>query len=332
MDRSRLNSAAMLAFAAATLAGCGAPAASSLPPQSSPASSVLVRLKAAGSWMSPTAASQDLLYVSDSRGVVYVYSYPSGKLQGELRGFQSPGGLCSDPAGNVFVVNTNALDVLEYKHGGTQPTQELNDFGHYPFGCAVDPKTENVAVANYASTLKLGPGSVSIFDGGKGVPHSYQDSAFNAYFFCGYDDKSNLFVDGADYGSYHTLLAEIPAGKSTFTNIAPDQTIGYPGGVQWDGTYLTVGDSSADELYRFKVSGKKATSVGKTSFKGDRSDLIVQYWIDGSSIIVPYGTLPRDVRKVGFWSYPGGGSPTPTLDVPRASELIGVTVSVAKKK
>jgi len=332
MHRLCLSAALLVLAASATLAGCGAPAASSLPPQSSSSSSVPTRLKTAGSWMSPMAASQDLLYVSDSRGVVYVYSYPGGKLQGELRGFQSPGGLCSDPAGNVFVVNTNALDVLEYKHGGTQPVQELNDFGHFPFGCAVDPKTENVAVANYASTLKLGPGSVSIFDGGKGVPHSYQDSAFNAYFFCSYDDKSNLFVDGADYGSYHTLLAEIPAGKSTFTNIAMNQTIGYPGGVQWDGTYLAVGDAFADALYRFKISGKKATSVGKTAFKGDHANLITQYWIDGSTVIVPYGTLARDVRKVGFWPYPGGGSPTPTLDVPRASELIGVTVSVAKKK
>ena len=135
--------------------------------------------------------------------------------------------------------------------------QELNDFGHYPFGCAVDPKTENVAVANYASTLKLGPGSVSIFDGGKGVPHSYQDSAFNAYFFCGYDNKSDLFVDGADYGSYHTLLAEIPAGKSTFTNIAPDQTIGYPGGVQWDGTYLTVGDAPPTSSIALKFPARR---------------------------------------------------------------------------
>ncbi len=82
--------------------------------------------------MSPQAASEDLLYVSDSDGHVDVFSYPDGKQVGVLKGFSSPAGLCSDSKGDVYVVNTNLLNILEYKHGGKKVIATLNDFGHYP--------------------------------------------------------------------------------------------------------------------------------------------------------------------------------------------------------
>jgi hypothetical protein len=281
--------------------------------------------------MAPDAASQDLLYVSDARGVVYVYSYPGGKLEGELKGFQSPAGLCSDASGNVFVVNTNALEVDESAHGGTSSIWTLHDFGYYGFGCAVNPTNNDLAEANYASQASLGPGSVAIYYGGRSIAHFREDRAFNAYFFCGYDAKGNLFVDGEDAGSYHTLFAELPSGSSNFTDITLDQAIAYPGGVQWDGKYVAVGDVGADLLYRFKVRGTKGASSGTTSLKGDHSNLITQFVIDGSSVVLPYGTRSREVRSVGLWPYPGGGSPTTSFAVPRASELVGITLSRAQK-
>ncbi|HYL26263.1 MAG TPA: hypothetical protein VEW74_00445, partial [Candidatus Nitrosotalea sp.] len=286
--------------------------------------------ESSSSWMAREAAGQDLLYVSDARGVVYVYSYPVGKLVGELKGLKSPAGLCSDPAGNVFIVETSASDVLEYVHGATQPTFVLHDFGYYGLGCSVDPATENVAVANSANAVSLGPGSVAIFHGARGLPNFYEDRAFNSYFFCGYDANGNLFVDGADSGSYHTLFAELPSGSSTIEQIKLDRTIGFPGGVQWDGKYLAVGDTSADALYRFRIAGKKGVTAGRVGFKSDHSTLISQFWIDGSRVVLPYGTLAREVRKLGFWRYPAGGSPLASIDVPRANELIGATVSVAR--
>jgi hypothetical protein len=162
------------------------------------------------------------------------------------------------------------------------------------------------------------------------LPHYYQDQNFNAYFFCGYDNKSNLFVDGADVGSYHTLFAELPNGSTTFKDIKLNQTIGYPGAVQWDGKYVAVGDTFADALYRFKISGANGVSAGKVVFKTDHNNLVTQFSIVGSTIVLPYGTLSRDVHKLGFWRYPAGGVPAASLNVPRAVELIGVTLSVKK--
>jgi hypothetical protein len=318
---------------AVLFAGCAG--GGSLPLQT-PRDTAAVRAGAAhyngaGSWVSPDAASQDLLYVSDSRGSVYMFSYPAGKLVGQLKGFQSPAGLCSDAAGDVYVVNTNALDILKFKHGGTKSIEELNDFGHYPFGCAVDPMTGDVAVANYVSTLSFGPGSLSIFKAGHGAGSSYTDPSFNTFYFCSYDDKGNAFVDGADYGSYNTQFAELAKGSSTLSDVKLNQTIGYPGGVQWDGKYMAIQDTYTHYVYRFKISGSKGTSMGTVKFKGNNSNLITQFWLDGSTIIMPYGTLSRSVRKVGYWNYPQGGALTKSWGIDKASELIGVTISRAKK-
>lgn len=325
----------ILGFAAGALllAGCGggnaiAPGQTSLLP---PGITRGAHTNRAESWMAPEATGEDLLYVSDADGVVDVFSYPAGKLVGVLKGFASPAGLCSDPDGNVFVTDINNLNVLKYKHGGKKPIQTLVDFGHYPFGCAVDPGTKNLAVANYASTLSFGPGSLSVFVGGKGEPHSYEDQAFNAYFFCGYDSQGNLFVDGADYGSYHTQFAELAKNSSTLTNIALNQTIGYPGGVQWDGKYMAVQDAYTHTIYRFSFSGSSGTSMGAVHIKGDKSGLLAQFWIDGKTVVLPYGTQARAVHSVGFWPYTKGGNHSQSFTAAHATELVGVTVSLAKK-
>lgn len=332
MSRTSLARYVLVTFAAALIAGCGG---KSIPGSSSllaPSGLPAAQTNPAESWMLPEASSEDLLYVSDSKGVVDVFSYPAGKLVGTLKGFSSPAGLCSDSAGHVFVTNTNLLNILEYKHGGTKVIQTLNDFGHYPFGCSVDPGTKNVAVANYANSLSAGAGSVSVFDGGKGVPHSYENTAFNAYFFCSYDDQGNLFVDGADYGSYHTLFAELPKGSSTLNSVTLNQTIAYPGGVQWDGKYIAVEDAISHTIYRFSMSGSGGKSMGTVHIKGDKSHLVTQFWIDGSTLVQPFGTQARQVHSVGFWRYPGGGNASSTFHVPNSAELVGATVSLAKKK
>jgi hypothetical protein len=44
---------------------------------------------------------------------------------------------------------------------------------------------------------------------------------------------------------------------------------------------------------------------------------------------MPYGTLARRAAKVGFWDYPAGGALQKSLTVKRATELVGVTVSLA---
>lgn len=318
--------APVIAFSA-ILVGCSG-VTSTTPAAPSNAALVPQRFDSTGSWMEPAAAKGDLLYVSDTRGNVDVYSFPAAKPVGVLRGFRNPAGLCSDPKGNVYVVDTDNLDILKYRHGGTKPVKTLLMFGYYPFGCAVDPKTGDVAVANYTSQSQ-GAGSLSIFKAGQAIPRSYTNDALNAFYFCSYDDHSNVFVDGADSGSRHTKFAVLANGSSTLTNVTVDKTIEYPGGVQWDGSYLTVQDAATRILYRFKMSGTNGKSVGTLQVNGDNTTLDHQFAISGSTIVMPYGTSKRRVTRVGFWDYPDGGALQKSFAVKRAAELVGVTISRA---
>jgi hypothetical protein len=279
--------------------------------------------------MAPEARREDLLYVSDESGIVYVFSYPGGKLLGMLTGFQGPAGLCSDGAGDVFVTDTPAIAVFEYKHGQKKPTTVIGAFG-YPEGCAVDATTGNLAVTNYTNARPLGPGSVSVIAlTKKRKATTYTDPSFNEFFFCGYDNKGNLYVDGVNSGTSQSEFAELSKGGSSLKDFTLNANVTYPGGIQWDGKDVAIEDTLKDVLYRVKIAGSSGTVLGSTHFNGDLSTLLTQFWIQGGTIVLPYDTLSRDVHRVGFWPYPSGGSPAKVLDPKGNVELFGATVSLA---
>jgi DNA-binding beta-propeller fold protein YncE len=180
--------------------------------------------------MAAEARNGSLLYVSSVlTGDVYVYSYSTQKLVGTLTGFTQPYGLCADKAGNVWVVNDGASQLVEYAHGGSTPIATLSDTGEYPEGCSVDAVTGNLAVTNFYSTS--GAGSVSIYAAARGTPQIYSDPAIVNYRFCGYDARGNLFVDGANSSSAF-VFAELPKGKpatSSFVSVnGPSVTVVRP--------------------------------------------------------------------------------------------------------
>ncbi|MBV8067686.1 MAG: hypothetical protein JO113_06895, partial [Candidatus Eremiobacteraeota bacterium] len=144
-------------------------------------------------------------------------------------------------------------------------------------------------------------------------------------------DRGNLFVDGVNSGTTQTEFAELPKGSTSFTDITLDQKIHYPGAVQWDGKYIAFEDTFDDMVYRVKVAGSRGFAVKSLRFKGQRGDLLVQFWIAGSSILMPYGSFYRTIHSVGYWPYPAGGKSEKVVHVPDAAELYGVTLSVAPK-
>ncbi len=326
---TRCRCAIAASAAVALLAGCGGPSQTAAL-QMLPSRPAHVRADTSRAWMAREAAAEDLLYVSDDSGRVLVFSYPAGKLVGTLTGFDGPSGLCSDSKGNVFVTNTGAAQIVEFAHGAKKPRQTLTEFGYFPDGCAVDPSSGDLAVANYATSPSIGPGSIAIYKDAKGTPANHTDPAFGEYFFCSYDDKHNLYVDGVNAGTTQSEFAELPNRAKSFRNIKLKQRIGYPGAVQWDSNEIALEDTSTDIVYRIKVSGASGTVVGTTRFKDSRSDLIVQFSIRGHTIVVPFGSRRRVTRSIGFWSYPAGGAPTLVIAKLGASELVGTTISLAR--
>jgi hypothetical protein len=282
------------------------------------------------SWMAANAKAIDLLYVSDLYGEdVLVYSYPQGKLVGTLTGITEPDGICPDNKGNVWIVSLYNANIYEFKHGGTTPIATLVDPGGYSNECSVDPMTGNLAVANkfaYGS----GQGSIAIFARAKGTPQLYYDSKMFDVYFCGYDAKGNLFVDGSTPPAVGFVFAELPKGKKTFTNITlKGGTIYFPGDVFWDGRYVAVGDQTYGGGYPptsgiYQTTGAAGKIVHSTPLTG--SGDVVEFWIDGKTVVGADATM----QEAGFYKYPAGGKAFKALKAGPSSSPEGAAISLAR--
>lgn len=270
------------------------------------------RVNGQRSWMDPDARKHALLYVSGNQSspAVYVYSYPVGKLVGRLTTFTSPAGDCADATGHVWITDGGAAQIVEYAHGGKTPIATLSDAGQIPNGCAVDPRSGDLSVTNYASTT-FGPGSVSIYRMAAGVPKMYADANFHFMLFPGYDNRSNLFVDGDNISGVFRY-AELPRGKKTFTDINLG-TISSGGAVQWDGTYMTVADEGGAFGPAVIYQTKGSTIVGSTTLAG--TSVVFQSFIDGSKVIAP----DNSNRAIKVYDCPAGGASTDTIGPPNVS-------------
>ena len=307
------NSTLVVALAL-LLAGCGG----SQPPIGAPGAMLQSRANArhaarGGSWMLPQAASQDLLYVSDTTWVS-VYSYPDGRLEGRLRHFYIAQGMCVDKQGDVYVTDLGYNKIFVYAHGAKKRLRTLVGWAG-PVGCSVDSTTGNLAASS------LGDGSnnaVAVYKNARGNPTIYKDPDFSEYFWCGYDNKGNLFVDGLGHGqgSGGFEFAELSKGRSTLKTITLNQSMGWPGGVLWDGKHMAVGSyypppSGHPVIYQFAISGSTGTKVGTTQLGRLGSvDDVKQFWIQGETVIAPDGGSRYGGRGAAvFYKYPVGGKP-----------------------
>ena len=93
-----------------------------------------------------------------------------------------------------------------------------------------------------------------------------------------------------------------------------NQTIGFPGGVQWDGKHVAVGDQSTPVVYQFSISRDQGLKVGSTPLGPPAHD-VEQFFISGGTLITPneYFTKSRTLSDVLFYKYPMGGAPTRTI-------------------
>jgi hypothetical protein len=296
----------------------------------------------------PEAKGKDLLYVSSNdRGIVYVYTYPEGKIAETLTGLENASGECTDPAGDVFITSygTKSGTIYEYAHGGKKPLAALSDQGQ-PFGCSIDPATGNLAVANgvdYSNPYCKNCGDVAIYTGAKGNAKIYYSSDFGAFWFCGYDNGSNLYLSAFDEFA-GSQLVRLANGSSSFEVISLNAKL-YTGlyfqpSVQWDGKHMTVSSAPPKgmrgpvSVYQLSISGSSGTVIGTTELTSPKNNFEGQTWIEGDAIIgsdeTPLGKENQGYRSVSFWRYPQGGRPRQNIikvGDERNIELWGVAVS-----
>jgi hypothetical protein len=267
----------------------------------------VVRSHRGRSWMDPSAKTHSLLYVTDSgTNTVVVYSYPKLKVVGTLTGFSNPQGDCIDKANDVWIVNTEASELIEYAHGGTTPLATLNDPHQYPVGCSFDPTSGNLAVSNFYGTSGP-PGSVSVFKNASGSPTVYTPPNFSVVYYLGYDRKGRLYLDGIDGGSGF-LFASF--NGTTFKSITFNHSIGGPGAVQAIGNDVVVGDQTngANAAYRFAISGSTGKLAHTTPLTGAHD--IVQFYILNKALVG--GDFNPSGSTADRFKYPAGGTPIKT--------------------
>ncbi len=237
-----------------------------------------------------------MLYVSDGSNV-YVLALPKGNVVQTLTGFGEALGECVDARGDVFIVDQEQSVIREYAHGGKRPIKLLNDSGYMPIDCSVDPATGNLAVANFRR-------NIAIFAGAKGPVVYRSDPNIRSYYFCGYDAKGDLFVDGRPPRGGPALFAELPKGSTEFTDITLNKSVPNPGGIKWDGRYFAIAGGAA-MIYRFKISGDSGKRVGIVPI--DRSTGVYAFSIESGAVYVPGTFYKRFQHNVRVYAYPAGG-------------------------
>jgi hypothetical protein len=251
-------------------------------------------------------------YVSNFYGEdVYGGVFPKGSSYDTLSGLSDPQGMCAETHRNKFWVTlTGSAEISQYKIGDTTPLKTLST-SSVPgevVGCSQDPTTGNLAGG------MIGAGDVAIFTDATGTPESVSDG-LDSTFFVGYDNKGNLFADGD--GNSAVELVELPKGSSSFHRVNLPNTIGFPGNVEWDGTYITVNDQLGFAVYRYSVSGSTATLAGTVSYSG--AEDCDQDWIFKGKLFCP------NIENALVYKYPAGGSPIDTWSF-SADEALGSVV------
>jgi hypothetical protein len=260
----------------------------------------------AGSWTRVASSNGPFIYGAAYDAYVNIFTF-SGQQVGVLKGFGEASGVCSDSDGGVFVLDDERDLIYEYLPDGSLPVDVFDDRYETPSGCAVDPITGDLAVANTQLQGHTATSNVAIF-----VPGSYQPpTSFTApnisvYSFCAYDPDGNLYVDGL--GSKQELeLAELPAGSDQFVPIPLSGINNHhhkPAAIQWDGQYVAVGDRQAQVVYRVSVSGSTGTIVETVRIRGWHRHTAVNFDIVGKKLLFPL------FEKLLFYKYPAGGRKT----------------------
>lgn len=190
----------------------------------------------------------------------------------------------------------------------------------YALSCSVDPTTGNLAVAN-------GP-NVAVYPQGQGTPTIYKASDVGAE-DCAYDDSGNLFADGSYYDD---KMAELPAGGSSFSDIALSEQMTTQH-LQWWDKRLVIEVTPASvhgpyQIFQVRISGSNGVVSGPVLLYGKNEHRGVQrreFALSGNNLVMPDGP---GYSMLNLWRYPKSGKPYKVLDQrPRDYTFYGVAIS-----
>jgi hypothetical protein len=326
-------SAAAAALAACTGANSSLAGPAVIPDQGSGAQNSASHSASDRSWMIASAATiKKMLYLSDAgRGAVLVYDFGTGKQLGMLTGFQAPAGQCVDKKGDVWIADSDARSLVEYPRGVTTPIRTVSTGGH-PIGCSVAPNGDLAAAENPGSEDE--PSSVVVWSANASAGAYTAPRATFAVPNCvtlstpGYDNHNNLYLECmiADL----TNVYELRNGAHSLQKISFNRSIAIPGGVMWDGKYITLADRNyhfrrSTAIYRATESAAGALALAGTTELTDAcsagsTDVLSPYIVGNANTPAndrQGATVIGDNRACGgafdYWTYPNESNQVKSL-------------------
>jgi hypothetical protein len=244
-------------------------------------------------------------YISDFGGTILEFDYPKSEASIGSISVTTPSGECTNALfgtgkGTFWVTTAGSHSggLYEFKVGGTSPIRVFTgDF----LGCAIDPATGDLAATSENS------GGVIIFRHAREKGKLYV-SPLSDTESLGYDNKSNLYVDGLYTGGTFGFV-ELPKGSKSWKTLSTSNSVYSPGAVQFDGKYITVGNGYVDDqsISGYTCSGTTCTLKRTVALSG-ASDCD-QTWIAKGYVICP----DAGNNNIEIFKYPAGGAAIATF-------------------
>ena len=255
------------------------------------------------------------IWVSDV-GTNTLYKCTPKKCTSEYSGFEEPQGLAADRKGHVYVADTANLRIVVLNGDGSL-YETLSDPNERPAGVAVAPNG-TVGVTNICS-LSCAGGNVVLYAPGATSPTCTATGLLYRFYFGGFDENGDLFVDGED-ASGNAHVGEVVAGTCAVIDTGISPAPSFPGGIQVgnaDGL-LNVGDQVSSTIAQYKLPG---LSLVKTVRLSGASDPVTFAFSKGDADLWVGDAGAGEANEFAF---PAGGSPIYTLGSGGFNEPVGV--------
>ncbi len=256
--------------------------------------------------MSLGAVGKPLIFVSDGFATVNIYLQAGNHpLVGWITNLSQPVGLATDVAGNLYIAagSVGNATVLVYAPPYTSgPKLQLQNVGAFPLGVAVSPQGV-VAVA--------GGAGFTFYAAGSPVPCAAITAFYNNYYDA-FDDKGNLFVDGANASNFG-LLGVISGGchATSVIPLSTGNTIGAPVGIQIDkADRIAIQDYSNPVIYTYNrpKNGSLGNPMSTTPLTNSPGAATFTFLASGCGIWVADAN-----GRASNYDYPTGGVSEQTI-------------------
>jgi hypothetical protein len=232
----------------------------------------------------------------------------AGTQVGQLTGFDGAAGMASDVKGDLYVADTNNSRVQVYAAGFASPPVTLAVPGQNPYDVDSFANGSYVAVANVT-------GSVSVFKGTR-LLRTITSANLGAAYFCAFDGKGNLYLDGVGTNSGgNILIGEIPnatSGGSAFQQLTTTNAIDFAAGIQvTNAGQIAIEDVNNRAIYTYNppTGGSLGTPTQITPLGGSDGPLTFAFTKNMSKLY----TADNYASGVFEYAYPTGGTAVSTF-------------------